>query len=41
MAATTHHGSCHCGKVTFEVQAKLDYVVDCNCSLCRRKAASA
>jgi hypothetical protein len=27
-----HRGSCHCGRVTFEVQAKLDYVVECNCS---------
>jgi hypothetical protein len=35
----THQGSCHCGRVTFEVRAKLDYVVDCNCSLCRRKGA--
>jgi hypothetical protein len=36
---TAYRGSCHCGRVTFEAQAKLDYVVDCNCSLCRRKGA--
>jgi hypothetical protein len=35
----TYQGSCHCGRVTFEVRAKLDYVVDCNCSVCRRKGA--
>jgi len=35
----THLGSCHCRRVTFEVQANLDYVVDCNCSLCRRRGA--
>jgi hypothetical protein len=25
--------------VTFEVRANLDYVLDCNCSLCRRRGA--
>jgi hypothetical protein len=25
--------------VTFEVRAKLDYVVECNCSICRRRGA--
>jgi hypothetical protein len=35
----TYQGSCHCRRVTFEVQANLDYVVDCNCSLCRRRGA--
>ena len=34
-----HRGSCHCGRVTFAVQAKLDYVVECNCSICRRRGA--
>jgi len=34
-----YQGSCHCGRVTFEVRANLNYVVDCNCSLCRRKGA--
>ena len=32
-------GSCHCGDVRFELQAKLTYAMDCNCSLCRRKGA--
>ena len=35
----TYQGSCHCRKVTFELKARLDYVMDCNCSLCRRKGA--
>jgi hypothetical protein len=35
----TYKGSCHCGRVTFEVRARLDHVIDCNCSLCRRKGA--
>ncbi len=35
----TYRGSCHCRKVTFELQAKLAYAMDCNCSLCRRKGA--
>ncbi|AXQ29979.1 GFA family protein [Solimonas sp. K1W22B-7] len=35
----SHQGSCHCGRVTFEMQAQLDHVVDCNCSICRRKGA--
>ena len=36
---TTYLGSCHCGHVTFELDAKLDYVMACNCSLCRRVGA--
>ena len=35
----THAGACHCGRVTFELQADLDHVIDCNCSVCRRKGA--
>jgi hypothetical protein len=35
----TYRGACHCGRVTFEVQADLNYVVDCNCSICRRTGA--
>ena len=30
-------GSCHCGKTAFEVEGQLDSVVECNCSICRRK----
>ncbi len=35
----TYQGSCHCGRVAFELQAKLEYVIDCNCSVCRRRGA--
>ncbi len=35
----SYQGSCHCGRVSFEMQAQLDHVVDCNCSICRRKGA--
>ncbi len=32
-----HAGSCHCGKIAFEVEADITQVTDCNCSLCRRR----
>lgn len=32
-------GSCHCGKVRFEVDAKVDGAFDCNCSICQRKGS--
>jgi hypothetical protein len=35
----THRGQCHCGRIVFEVDADIDSVVDCNCSLCRRRGA--
>jgi hypothetical protein len=38
-ARPTYTGSCHCGRVTFELDAKLDYVMECSCSLCRRVGA--
>jgi len=34
-----YKGSCHCGRVSFELHAKLDYVMECSCSLCRRVGA--
>ena len=34
-----YQGSCHCGRVAFELEARLDYVMECNCSLCRRVGA--
>jgi hypothetical protein len=34
---TTYKGSCHCGKVAFEVETNLEQVVECNCSHCWRK----
>ena len=34
-----YQGRCHCGRVSFELEARLDYVMECNCSLCRRIGA--
>lgn len=34
---TLYHGSCHCGRVTFQVETVLDKVVECNCSICTKK----
>lgn len=35
----TYKGSCHCGKVAFELTANLDHVVECNCSICASRGA--
>ncbi len=35
----TYTGSCHCGKVRFEVDADLDHVRICDCTLCRKRGA--
>ncbi len=32
-------GSCHCGAVRFRVDAEIDEITTCDCSLCRRKNA--
>jgi len=34
----TYEGSCHCGKIRFEVEGELGKVMECNCSICRRRA---
>src|ERR1051325_6919631 len=39
MSSRLWKGSCHCGRVRFEAQAKLDYVVECNCSMCAKRGA--
>ena len=36
MQAKTHQGSCHCGKVKYEVTTDLSGVIECNCSICSR-----
>ena len=33
-----YEGSCHCGRIAFEVEGEVADVFDCNCSICRRKA---
>lgn len=35
----TYRGSCHCGKVRFEIDAAIDHVRVCDCSICRRRGA--
>ena len=32
-----YRGSCHCGKVAFEVEGEIKGAVSCNCSICERK----
>lgn len=37
MSQTTHQGSCHCGKVAYQVDIDLEKpVTACNCSMCGR-----
>lgn len=36
---TTHSGSCHCGRVAFEVTGDIDAALACNCSICSRKGS--
>jgi len=32
-------GSCHCGRVAFEVEGTVDSALSCNCSICQRKGS--
>jgi len=32
-----HRGSCHCGRVAFEIDGEIERVVACNCSICAKK----
>lgn len=36
---STYHGSCHCGRIRFEVDGELTGAMACNCSICQRKGA--
>src|SRR5262249_15845081 len=36
-AMKTYRGSCHCGRVQFEIRTELTRVSESNCSICRRK----
>jgi hypothetical protein len=33
----THKGSCHCGRIAFEVEGEIEQLMECNCSHCSRK----
>jgi hypothetical protein len=35
----TYIGSCHCGQVRFEVDAEIDHVRSCDCSVCSKRGA--
>ena len=34
-----YQGSCHCGRVGFEVEGTLEQAMACNCSICERKGS--
>lgn len=34
-----YQGSCHCGKITFEVEGEIESALTCNCSLCQRRGS--
>jgi len=35
----TYRGSCHCGRVRFEIEADLKRLLRCNCSICAKKGS--
>jgi hypothetical protein len=35
----TYKGSCHCGKISFEVEIDLDHVRVCDCTVCTKRGA--
>jgi hypothetical protein len=37
--AMKYKGSCHCGKIAFEVEGELKGAMACNCSICQRKGS--
>ncbi|MFN3842049.1 MAG: GFA family protein [Rehaibacterium terrae] len=37
---STYHGSCHCGRVAFDVEGEIDSALVCNCSICHRKGSA-
>ena len=36
---TTYRGSCHCGRIAFEVDGTLSSAMSCNCSICQRRGS--
>jgi hypothetical protein len=35
----SYKGSCHCGRIAYEVEGEIGAVLECNCSLCSRKGS--
>lgn len=35
----SYKGSCHCGRIAFEVEGTPSEAMSCNCSICQRKGA--
>lgn len=35
----THQGSCHCGRIRFDVDGDIDSALACNCSMCQRRGS--
>jgi hypothetical protein len=33
----TYRGGCHCGRVAFQVDGAIQFVSECNCSICTKK----
>ena len=36
---TKYAGSCHCGRIRFEVEGEVDSGMACNCSMCSRRGS--
>uniref|UniRef100_C5D108 Glutathione-dependent formaldehyde-activating GFA n=1 Tax=Variovorax paradoxus (strain S110) TaxID=543728 RepID=C5D108_VARPS len=36
---TNYQGSCHCGRIAFEVEGDIQGAMACNCSMCQRKGS--
>jgi hypothetical protein len=34
-----YRGSCHCGKVAYEVETEISAAISCNCSICSRRGS--
>jgi hypothetical protein len=34
-----YKGGCHCGRIAFEVEGEIESLIDCNCTICRRRGA--
>lgn len=34
-----HQGGCHCGKVRYEVEMKIENAISCNCSICLKRGS--